>query len=391
MGKGDKKTSKGKLFYGSYGKKRPRKKDSHSFKYLLNSAEMKRIFCAVGKGGFTVEDFKNFKMVYDCGGSCEALVTKAIDRIFPDKTQIDAVFISHLHRDHINGLQYLLGTHDVQKLFLPYLNEGQKLIAFIQNAKSGNSELLRELILNPKDIVPDTTKIVFVKSNEKSNNNSNEPLQIENITNDEIDSGQILTSNNISSNLDWIFLPFNLDNHLYSTEIESQLEKIGINVDNIKHEYRTKEKEILKIYINVLKGKGRFNLNSMLLYSGFRNRRGKSFVISAINRILLTNSFPAGCLYLGDYIAYKTQNMTYLSSFFSVYWNYIGSIQVPHHGSPKYYNTALNKNPNIISVIFAKLKSKYDLPTQCQIIRNKGIPKVVNENISSTLEEIILQ
>ena len=72
--------------------------------------EVTRVFHPVGQGGFYTEAFDdNHMVVYDCGGTSHIDVERCIDSLFTEQKspQIEAVFISHLHEDHINGLQYL--------------------------------------------------------------------------------------------------------------------------------------------------------------------------------------------------------------------------------------------------------------------------------------------
>lgn len=72
---------------------------------------MIRTFHSVGQGAFYSEDFDNFKMVYDCGSyKNKDLIENEVKNSFDTKEVIDAVFVSHFHEDHINGLEFLLKT-----------------------------------------------------------------------------------------------------------------------------------------------------------------------------------------------------------------------------------------------------------------------------------------
>ena len=90
---------------------------------------MIRSFLPVGQGAFYLESFKVFKeqpinIVYDCGSLSKEQILKAeIHNTFQKKENINAVFISHLHRDHINGLPYLLQYCNVKNIFLPLITE----------------------------------------------------------------------------------------------------------------------------------------------------------------------------------------------------------------------------------------------------------------------------
>ena len=78
--------------------------------------ELTRIIHPVGQGGFYTETLNNhgdeFNVVYDCGGNSKTFMEDYLKRFIHDdaykqKKRIDAVFISHLHADHVNGLKYL--------------------------------------------------------------------------------------------------------------------------------------------------------------------------------------------------------------------------------------------------------------------------------------------
>ena len=87
--------------------------------------EVTRIIHPVGQGGFYTETLSNGNQeatfVYDCGGfdKEKKKMTDYLDSFLHSenaiknpgdsgKKKIEAVFISHFHADHINGLQYLL-------------------------------------------------------------------------------------------------------------------------------------------------------------------------------------------------------------------------------------------------------------------------------------------
>ena len=90
-----------------------------------------RIIHPVGQGGFYTETFSNGTeektFVYDCGGFDRAKrkMENYLKSFLPKgkpKRQIEAVFISHFHADHINGLQYLLDNAEVKTLFFAPIN-----------------------------------------------------------------------------------------------------------------------------------------------------------------------------------------------------------------------------------------------------------------------------
>ncbi len=84
---------------------------------------MVRSFLPVGQGAFYTEQFDGgVNVIYDCGSQTGVeIVEKMIESTFDKGEEIHAVFISHLHSDHINGLEFLLKHCKVETLYLPYL------------------------------------------------------------------------------------------------------------------------------------------------------------------------------------------------------------------------------------------------------------------------------
>ena len=90
-----------------------------------------KTFFNVGNGLFVVEEVYGKIFVFDCGGDG---IKCAIQRAFIHKnTKIEAVFISHFDRDHINGIHFLLSQCNVKRLVLPLLKD------FIFNGSIVNS------------------------------------------------------------------------------------------------------------------------------------------------------------------------------------------------------------------------------------------------------------
>lgn len=115
----------------------------------------------VGHGGFfygTVRcGEREFRWIYDCGSFRKKDRNREIDKI-AKHGKIDALYLSHLHSDHFNGIDYLLNKCDVEQLVLPYLNGYKKVYTLLYNFElflsgsisKGGYNIARELILNPE-------------------------------------------------------------------------------------------------------------------------------------------------------------------------------------------------------------------------------------------------
>ncbi|AMM53741.1 MBL fold metallo-hydrolase [Pyrococcus kukulkanii] len=89
-------------------------------------------FHNVGQGLFYTGKLKygkaSFTLVYDCGSEKVSLVNNAIARKFRRGNRVDLLIISHLHKDHANGIPYLLKRTRVRTVILPYLSPLERLI-----------------------------------------------------------------------------------------------------------------------------------------------------------------------------------------------------------------------------------------------------------------------
>ena len=116
---------------------------------------LKRTIWPVGHGAFYTEQFIEepsgkilWTAVYDCGGKDESTIKNAIDDFLTDcsarqgvsKPTIDYVFISHLHNDHINGLEYLRQNANIKHLALPQLTNNVVALSVIETVAKANAE-----------------------------------------------------------------------------------------------------------------------------------------------------------------------------------------------------------------------------------------------------------
>lgn len=97
-----------------------------------------------------------FSFVYDCGTDSNKLFLmreiQSFKLLLPsagtlDEKRLDMLVISHLHDDHVNGLEYLLDDVKVDTVVMPYIDDGLKSLPLIESA--GNSDFLRTFYLDP--------------------------------------------------------------------------------------------------------------------------------------------------------------------------------------------------------------------------------------------------
>ena len=102
----------------------------------MSPIKLERIIWPVGHGAFYTEQFRDennkvvFTAVYDCGSEQHKMRGECIEAIFPKDEKnvpIDALFLSHFHADHVNGLMELLQRTTVNKLYIPQLTDDYML------------------------------------------------------------------------------------------------------------------------------------------------------------------------------------------------------------------------------------------------------------------------
>ncbi len=93
-----------------------------------------------------------FSFVYDCGtDSSMTFLESEIDSfklLLPtNEKKLDLLVISHLHDDHVNGVECLLKDIKVDTVVMPYIDDGLKSLPLVES--SANSDFLRTFYLDP--------------------------------------------------------------------------------------------------------------------------------------------------------------------------------------------------------------------------------------------------
>ena len=336
----------------------------------------------IGQGAFYTEKFEydgqQCNVVFDCGGTSSVIekrVKKYCDRLSREqkveKPTIDAVFISHFHKDHVNGLKTLLNNAKVKRIFLPLLNDDEVYALSLSLSEKFNKFLYRlvKLAVNKEDQEwdwnGDKIKIIRIRKRDGIKVNGNEEYDLD--SDDlpkEIPSGTLIKPNKFTP---WIFKTFNFENAdrektemlveaLKENGFEPSLKKLMKECKD-----NDKRKKISDCYKEVF-GEKKLNANSMVTYSGPKDGDVKvSHRFTLLSRPWgwrnlcchkVWNGKLAGCMYFGDYEAKdKCKWKQYEDSFKSLI-PLLHVQQVPHHGSKYNYNVRLNvpkKKLNFIS------------------------------------------
>lgn len=381
--------------------------------------EVIRTIHPVGQGGFYTESFNDydgndFMVAYDCGGNDKQFMEDYLKKFIHEgpkgtKMKIDAIFISHLHSDHINGLKYLLDNTFVKYLFLPQLTNDMLIEVLFNNTQHANNIIdnqeLTNFILNiygDNTFYGETRIIRVLPATDNGRINIERDDNVfdlsSNFNDSSIQSGTIIKFG--KSIHQWQFIPYNphvLDSDGdFSSFLKSELRITTINprmmpdiITNYSIDY------IQRIYKDYFGSN--HNSYSMTLFSGTKHRCHDCFECYKCHKyrfckkehrlssiLFHQGCYPCchNCLYTGDF---ETKYIDMMRNFYKPLWDTISLIQVPHHGSRNNFHSNLYDYA-CIGFVSAGTKNKYHHPnidTLIDISSQGCHPIVVTDNLST--------
>ena len=400
---------------------------------MSNKIKLERFFYPVGQGLFCRERFTwengEYNLVYDCGTkNCKGnknnkYVDTVIEDIFKD-VSINLLFISHFHADHINLLKKIKDNVKViKKIVLPYLTKEELIL----------------ILADKKVVIDEYTKIILKKAarvNEKSQSNKSneENNSVEHMDktqyyvltreNEEIDnkndtslpkpikSGEEILESFVKNF--WRFIPFNYNftlvkdifekiiQEILDTDLETK-EDICLTLIN-KHDLVRSKYEDLVVILKEKYGsifEKDLNEQSTVLFSVPRlvciisnqcvqnkcilNRRNSRCSKCKEETIKLCHNcgnenIPLGCIYFGDYKMSSVNLCKDINSKIKEHILYIGTLQIPHHGSLDGVFNKADDYKNKICVISYGIGNTYKHPhpdVVQSILDNEGYPVCV--------------
>ena len=386
---------------------------------------IQRIFHPVGQGAFYSERHENHNIVYDCGSMSVSKGKKVVSQSFSKEDVIDILFISHFDYDHISLIEDLKTTvKEIRNVVIPLLHGNEKIL--LSNVFKALGEYsLASLVDNPNKFFGAETRIISVQvykkkiNSEKGKTTNIKTINLTDIKqNRKIPSGTPITIENYS---DWVFIPFNykhkdrnkefLDNLKYD-----EIEKLKSSEHIFVSEFRNKIKKTYK------KVSGNINENTMFLYSGpykkdsqhykgldwtFKHLKESSFYYFLNTPFLPLSKFsffaPCKCHFLEDFLPclYRVAclytgdgdlNKADMEKIYKDYWNLIGTIQIPHHGSLKSFNKNILEDQYFLCPISVGKNNSYGHPSRevfREILDHRSYPICVTEDIDSEFIETI--
>ncbi|MCH6233982.1 MBL fold metallo-hydrolase [Cognataquiflexum rubidum] len=354
--------------------------------------ELIRTFHPIGQGAFYSERHyirgTEFTIVYDCGST--TLQGKKFERkiksTFPKDHSIDVLFISHFHADHINGIEILAKHCNIKKVVLPLIDNTAKTLLKVANLIENNF-LDTRLIDDPDEFFGKDIPIIRIETNnfdqESVEINTNISINISEVKNSEnFPSGTVFKS---FLNNDWLFIPFNYEHQVREKQFEKAIKNEGLSlveIDSINKIIKNKS-IIIKAYKDV---DGDLNKNSMILFSGKKmSDRIHCFDHNTHFYFIRHLDFQSGCLYLGDIDLNEPNIVKDINSKLKQFLPFIGTLQVPHHGSiHNFVGSILQKD--VCAVISFGTTNTYGHPSDRvlgEIIANQLYPRMVTENQKS--------
>jgi hypothetical protein len=369
-----------------------------SYKGVNTVLKNQRIFLPIGQGAFYTEKHGNINIVYDCGTSSnKTLGTKILKQRFSKDDVIDILFISHFHEDHISLIPELIKrVKRINNVILPFLHKNQKIL--LVNIFKVLFPKLIDLIKTPEKYFEESTTIIFINpSNNLIDDNEQVPvsLDLDNLPQQKVihhESGVLI---NIRRILNWVFIPYNISYKKNNMNLRNEIIGAGLNYKKMTEDEKyplrllsNHKQQIKDIYKKSIRD---LNLNSMFLYSGPLDQP-KVMNISPKIRfqgyyINHGYSNEIGCIYCGD----GNLNITKIENIFNKQWQFVGTIQIPHHGALSNFNNSFLKQRSFYCPISFGNNNIYGHPSSQvlgEILKHQSKPVLVSGDAKSIYLEL---
>lgn len=283
------------------------------------------LFCS--ETVFSSELNKEFTVVYDCG-TLKKDDKNIIKNIISSKDfpkEIEYLFISHFHSDHINCIKDLLRHSVVKHIVMPKITPFQVVSAFVESSENYNPndfQILKK-IFRRTPIIEENRNINYIEIDEYQHIENN-PENMEKYRKSILDKELcIYLDGNKTYKVQYI--PFNLE--------DSRTRKF---INNLCREYPDLYDALINMEVgkvsNMLKKGGLIREISKIYYNTFTRMNETSMPVLSLLKYDKDN-IKRSCLYTGDYTTTIDKKDQKLLQYYSPYINEIAIFQSPHHGS----------------------------------------------------------
>lgn len=358
-------------------------------KTIFPKMKLTRTFHSVGQGAFYTERFgeddgkKVFNVVYDCGTSGKrASLNKEIATAFSEEGRIDKnidlMFISHFHEDHVNGILELENKYDIHEYVIPYCLQNDKELIFC--------DYLHNLSFTGR---LDNPANAFIESlfenteNSNDNEHSDENLLIKKHIVLWIDDTEIVKLPSVYEI--WEYIPFCYVRKPLKTIFSELLPRYPDLKNSLTFG------SFFTCVRNIFKEKGEITKLRELYKPFYQNDNYYSMTVLS-KPICDFVADEAACLYTGDIPLREDSYKKEFVGKYQPYWKDIKTIQSPHHGS--YKDNPLDLyNDNVIRdcVICYGESNRYSHPhktTLMNIAKSNSKIHLVNEDTNSTYQTV---
>ena len=361
--------------------------------------DVTRIQYPVGQGCFHVATVEwqnepnagSFRYVYDCGSKNRTALTHSVNAMLKRHPEIDALFVSHLHDDHVNGLDRLLGSVRANTVFIPHLSVGATVADLIADAADGAlSHSLVQASLNPEEwfgqrgvsrivrvrpgtpgeaLAPDVRPEdspggdappyhdISWKPREARDEDAGRPTGI-----DSMESGKMLAPDSGSEALDWVLVPHvDPESRADVTRFEAEFANVlglpdlkHLTVQRLARALRdAKQRNRLRDCYAKCFG-ANHNRVSMSVYSGPKSdpeTRHWTYFPEYQFRHLLHWRGAAGWIGTGDAELKDPRVRNAWQRSYNFFLRNLSTLLLPHHGSNRNFSPELLKHPRLANCI----------------------------------------
>ena len=332
------------------------------------------IFHNVGQGlfysGKIESKNKEFNFIYDCGSEKENQLKEVISDYLNhlNRKNIDMLVISHFHKDHINGLEYLLKNNKPQYIFLPYFTDIHRLYILSKNLYfAQKNDWYLTFLENPSQYLIDNgideNKIYLIHPSEHNGEDNEE--NIDPTDNFEIQENLEKTNNTTNAlpgqhRTDkgyvkvgyWLFKFFNLKVDL--SDFENCIKEKNIDIKKIN---LSNNKDIANLKECYKKIKGNFNDTSLVMLHKPLIKRLKYYLDTEFYYLdcflrycrlfdcdYICNNRTYSQILTGDINLKNKNNFDEFNQHYKKYLDEICLFQIPHHGAKLNWNKQLLQN-----------------------------------------------